>query len=242
MRTAPLSLGRPFGIRLRVDLSWFVIALLVTAGTFSTFRGAYPHLALSTVAGMSVATTVLFVLSLLSHEIAHALVARRLGIPVRGITLFLFGGVSEISHDVPDPRDEFAIALVGPLVSVFLGGVMVTVSTLATRLGIDQVEGVATSLAGVNGVLALFNLVPGLPLDGGRLLRSGIWKLTGNRARSTRVAVAGGRLAALALLVWGVVRVAGGDVFGLWFGFVALFLDASARASGRVTPPGSEGG
>jgi Zn-dependent protease len=231
-----LSLGRPFGIRLRVDLSWFAVLALVGFATFTTYRQAYPLGGRLATTVMAVATTLLFVVSLLAHELAHALLARRLGIPVRGITLFLFGGVSEISHEVPEPRDEFAIALVGPMVSVFLGGAFAAASVLAGRAGLQSVEGVTASLAGVNGILAMFNLVPGLPLDGGRLLRSGIWGLTGDRARSTKIAVAGGRLAALALLLWGAARVAGGDVFGLWFGFVALFLDASARASGRVRP------
>src|SRR5688500_9372051 len=181
---------------------------------------------------MALATTVLFVLSLLAHELAHAVLARRLGVPVRGITLFLFGGVSEISHEVRHPRDEFAIALVGPLVSVFLGAAFALLSFAGDALGIAPLPGVAASLAGVNGILALFNLVPGLPRRGGRLLRSGTWGLTGNHARSTRIAVAGGRLAALGLLVWGAVRVIRGDVFGLWFGFVAMFLDTAARASG----------
>lgn len=217
-----------------MDLSWLVIVLLVAAATYSTYREAYPLNAPATHVLMAAATTILFVLSLLAHELAHAALARRLGIPVRGITLFLFGGVSEISQEVRVARDEFAIALVGPLVSVFLGGAFAGLSALGSTANFESLEGVAASLAGVNGILALFNLVPGLPLDGGRLLRSGIWAVTGNRPRSTRIAAAGGRLAALALLVWGGVRVFRGDLFGLWFGFVALFLDTAARASGRA--------
>jgi Zn-dependent protease len=235
-RLGPFSIGRPFGIRIRLDTSWFVIIALVGVATHSSFREAYPAHGGGLVAGMAVASTMLFFVSLVSHELGHAVLATRLGIPVRGITLFLFGGVSEISQEVSDPRDEFAIALIGPLVSVFLGAAFALISAAGTALGIVAVEGVGASLAGVNGILALFNLVPGLPLDGGRLLRSGIWGLTGNHAASTKIAVAGGRLAALGLLVWGAVRVVRGDVFGLWFGFVALFLDTAARASGRAGP------
>jgi Zn-dependent protease len=237
----PIGVGRPLGIRVLVDPSWFVIIVLVGLATNANFGEAYPGESPLLVATMAIATTLLFCVSLISHELGHAVLARRLGIPVRGITLFLFGGVSEISHEVRVPRDEFAIALVGPMVSVFLGGLFALISALGSLQGWAAVEGVGISLAGVNGVLALFNLVPGLPLDGGRLLRSGIWGLTGNHARSTRIAVAGGRLAALGLLVWGAVRVVNGDVFGLWFGFVALFLDGAARASGRsvrAEPPG----
>jgi Zn-dependent protease len=221
-----------------MDPSWLVIIVLVGIATNSTFREAYPFESGPVTASMAVATTLLFCISLVGHELGHAVLARRLGIPVRGITLFLFGGVSEISHEVRVPRDEFAIALIGPLVSVFLGGAFALLSALGSRLGWIPLEGVGASLAGVNGILAMFNLVPGLPLDGGRLLRSGIWGLTGNHARSTRIAVAGGRLAALGLLVWGAVRVFNGDIFGLWFGFVALFLDGAARASGRSTEDG----
>lgn len=235
-RFGPFAIGHPFGIRIRLDTSWFVIIALVGIATYASFREAYPGHGRGLVGGMAVASTLLFFVSLVSHELGHAVLATRLGIPVRGITLFLFGGVSEISHEVRDPRDEFAIALIGPLVSVFLGALFALVSAAGSAMGIVAIEGVGASLSGVNGILALFNLVPGLPLDGGRLLRSGIWGLTGNHEMSTRIAVAGGRLAALALLVWGALRVAGGDVFGLWFGFVALFLDTAARASGRAGP------
>jgi Zn-dependent protease len=237
MRAAPIRLGAPLGVRVRVDPSWFVVVLLVGAATFNAYRGAYPAHGAGTILLMSATTVLLFVASLIGHELAHAVLARRLGIPVRGITLFLFGGVSEISHEVPRARDEFAIALVGPLTSVFLGAAFALVSALGGALRLDVLEGVALSLAGVNAILALFNLVPGLPLDGGRLLRAGIWLRTGDRARSTRIAVVGGRLAALGLMTWGVVRVVRGDVFGLWFVFVAVFLDTAARASGRVAAP-----
>jgi Zn-dependent protease len=229
-----LSLGHVFGIRLGAHPSWFLVLGLVGFAAYGGFDEAYPLQGAPTVGVMAGMASLLFFASLVAHEAGHALLARRLGVDVRGITLFLFGGVAEIERDVESPRDEFAIALVGPTISVALGGGFALLTATGSAAGLDPLEGVAGTLTTVNALLALFNLIPGLPLDGGRLLRAGLWRLTGNYLGSTRVAVAMGRLLALALLVMGFVRLVSDDPFGLWFALVALFLDAAARATGRA--------
>lgn len=226
------SLGRIFGIRISLHVSWFFILALVALGSTRTYAEVNPRLAGVTLAVMGVSTAVLFFASLLAHELGHALLARRLGVPVRGITLFLLGGVSEISEEIDTPGTEFAIALTGPMVSAALGGAF----ALAAYATEGPSEAVAASLAVGNVFLAIFNLIPGLPLDGGRLLRAGLWRITGDRRRATRIGVAGGRLLALALLILGIVVLTAGSSAGIWYLLMALFLDQAARAAGRRQP------
>lgn len=227
-----IRLGRLFGIRISLHASWFLILALVAFGSSRAYAEANSRLSNVTLATMGVATALLFFASLVAHELGHALLARRLGVPVGGITLFLLGGVSEIEEEIDAPGNEFAIALTGPLVSAALGGVFAFVA-YSTQ---GPVEAVAVSLAVGNGFLAVFNLIPGLPLDGGRLLRAGLWRITGDRRRATRIGVAGGRLLALALLILGVVVLVVGSSAGIWYIIMALFLDQAARAAGRRQP------
>ena len=224
-----IRLGRIFGIRVSLHVSWFLILALVGLGSARAYAEADPALYSAILATMGITTALLFFACLLAHELGHALVARRLGARVRGITLFLLGGLSEISEEISAPGNEFAIALAGPLVSAALGGAF----ALAAFAAEGPVEAVAASLALGNLFLALFNLIPGLPLDGGRLLRAGIWRITGDRRRATRIGVAGGRLLALALLIFGVLVLARGSTAGVWYLLMALFLDQAARAAGR---------
>jgi Zn-dependent protease len=227
-----IRLGRIFGIRVSLHVSWFFILALVALGSARTYAEANPGLSRPTEIAMGTATALLFFACLLAHELGHALVARRLGIPVRGITLFLLGGLSEIGEEMSSPGNEFAIAVAGPLVSAALGGAF----ALAAIAAEGPVEAVAASLAVGNVFLAIFNLIPGLPLDGGRLLRAGVWRLTGDRRRATRIGVALGRLLALALAVLGVFALTRGSTAGIWYMLMALFLDQAARAAGRRLP------
>jgi Zn-dependent protease len=232
-----IRIGRILGIRVSLHVSWFLILALVALGSSRAYAEADPGLSSPTLAAMGVATALLFFACLLGHELGHALLARRLGVPVRGITLFLLGGLSEIGEEIRAPGNEFAIAVAGPLVSAALGGVFLLLA-YATE---GPVEAVAASLALGNVFLAAFNLIPGLPLDGGRLLRAGVWRLTGNRRRATQVGVAGGRLLALALAILGVVALTRGSTAGVWYLLMALFLDQAARSAGRSqagTPDG----
>jgi Zn-dependent protease len=227
-----IRLGRIFGIRISLHISWFLILALVALGSARTYAEANPGLSRPVEITMGAATAVLFFACLLAHELGHALVARRLGIPVRGITLFLLGGLSEIAEEISAPGREFAIAVAGPLVSAGLGGAFAVTAYAAE----GPVEAVAASLSVGNVFLAIFNLIPGLPLDGGRLLRAGIWRLTGDRRRATRIGVAVGRLLALALAALGVFALTRGSSAGIWYMLMALFLDQAARAAGRRRP------
>ncbi|HET6771278.1 MAG TPA: site-2 protease family protein [Actinomycetota bacterium] len=232
-----IRLGRILGIRVSLHVSWFLILGLVALGSARSYAEADPTLSRPVPMIMGAATALLFFACLLAHELGHALVARRLGIPVRGITLFLLGGLSEISEEISVPGNEFAIALAGPLVSAALGGAFAA-AAYATE---GPTEAVAASLAVGNVFLAVFNLIPGLPLDGGRLLRAGIWRLTGDRRRATLIGVVIGRLLALALLILGVVVLARGSSAGVWYLLMAWFLDQAARAAGRRRPARPDG-
>ncbi len=237
MRNLRVPVARVLGVRLFVHASWFLVLGLVVWVAVDEFGTVYPGLPAAERVGMAVVTGLAFFACLTAHELAHAIVARRFGIGVRGITLFLFGGVAEIEGEVPTPAGEFAVALVGPALSVALGGLLALGAVWAGDRSLAAVEGVLGTLALVNLGVALFNLVPGLPLDGGRLLRAGLWRLTGSRARATRIAATGGRVVAGLLVGLGVVIVGTGDLFGLWYVPMGAFLWSLARASGRAAAP-----
>jgi Zn-dependent protease len=240
VRRFRVGLGRLFGVEIALHASWFpVFAALVWLASLE-FAVAYPSLAPAVRVAMGAATAVLFFSSLVAHEMAHAVVARRRGVPVRGITLFLFGGVAEIGGEARRPGDEFAIALAGPITSVVVAGLFALVTVLATRGDAFAVEGVATVVAVSNLVVALFNLVPGLPLDGGRLLRAGIWRATGDRRRATRIASSAGVIVSILLMGLGVFLVLRGLWAGAWYVVIGWFLGALARRSvlpARPHPP-----
>lgn len=170
--------------------------------------------------------------SLLAHELAHALVAKRAGLGVEGITLWLFGGVARLTDDAPDPRTEARVAGAGPLVSLLLaalfgGGALVLDAVGTSALLVT----VLVWLAAINAVLAVFNLLPGAPLDGGRLLRAWLWHRSGDRERATVGAGRAGRVLGFALVVWGVVDVVlRTDLGGLWTALLGWFLLAAAQA------------
>ncbi|MBI4260949.1 MAG: site-2 protease family protein [Actinobacteria bacterium] len=226
-----VGIGRMLGVRVFLHLSWFPVYAAFTLLVAHEFGLAYPGLGRGVRLGMGAACGLLFFGSLLAHELAHAVVARRRGVAVRGITLFMFGGVAEIGGEARTPADEFAIALVGPATSLFLGGVFAVASFLAGLARLDPVEGVVTVAAVANVVVALFNLVPGLPLDGGRLLRAGVWRVTGSRRRATRVASAGGAAVSAALTALGLWLLVTGRWAGAWYVLVGWFLGTLALRS-----------
>lgn len=230
-----MGFGRILGIPLSIHVSWFPILGLVVWLTASEFEGAFPGMGTPTRLAMAAVTGVAFFACLLAHEVAHALVARRLGVPVRRITLFMFGGIAEIGGEPSTPAEEFAVALTGPATSVLLGGVFALTGVWAGDAEWAAVEGVATVLALVNLGVAAFNMVPGLPLDGGRLLRAGVWWLTGDRRRATRIAAAGGHVLALGLGGTGLVLAMAGDLLGLWYVMVGAFVWFLARGATRET-------
>jgi Zn-dependent protease len=175
--------GRIAGIEIRIDSSWAVIALLITYSMYLRASVLYPELSGSGAVALGILATVLFFGSVLVHELAHALVSQARGIRVQDITLFLFGGATRARVDSRGPGDEFLIALVGPLTSGLLAGLFGIVASLGRDVLSRPLVGTFGYLAWTNLLLAVFNLAPGFPLDGGRLLRSAIWKATGSLAR-----------------------------------------------------------
>ncbi len=225
-----IPLGRILGIQIGLDYSWFVIFALLTwilaANYFpSEFKDWPPFL--YWVMG-AVAAVMLFV-SVLLHELGHSAVALRYKVPVPSITLFLFGGVSQIGAEPPSARAEFLIAGAGPLVSLILAVLFYAVQPLVAS--VEPLLGLAKYLAYINLALALFNLLPGFPLDGGRVFRAIVWAITGNMRKATLIAANTGRLFAFLFIFAGVWQMFGGNFTGgLWIAFIGWFLDNAASA------------
>ncbi len=227
-------LGSVFGFEIRIDFSWFIIFFLIL-WTLSTglFPANFPGLSTSIYLWMGIAATLLFFLSLLVHELSHSLVARTKGIPVEGITLFIFGGVARTRLDAESPGDEFQIAGIGPLTSLVLAALFGLLGWLGRQVdwGV-AVTGVFNYLAYANLVIAIFNLLPGFPLDGGRLFRSIIWKLTGSLRKATRIASIGGQLLGYFLVFVGFLQMLQTNILGgLWLVLIGWFLSIAAEAS-----------
>jgi Zn-dependent protease/CBS domain-containing protein len=224
--------GRIAGIEVRVDSSWVVIALLITYSMYLRLSVLYPELSGGGAVGLAILSAVLFFGSVLVHELAHALVSQARGIRVQDITLFLFGGATRAKVESRGPGDEFLIALVGPLTSGLLAALFGIVAGLGREALSTPLAGTFGYLAWTNLLLAAFNLVPGFPLDGGRLLRSAIWKATGSLGRATRVASLSGQGVGWLLVAGGVAWLLAGDLAGgIWFAFIGWFLVQAARAS-----------
>jgi Zn-dependent protease/CBS domain-containing protein len=224
--------GRIAGIEVRVDSSWVVIALLITYSMYLRASILYPELSGGGAVALGILATVLFFGSVLVHELAHAVVSQARGIRVQDITLFLFGGATRARVESRGPGDEFLIALVGPLTSGILAGLFGIAAGLGDDVLSRPLVGTLGYLAWVNLLLAGFNLVPGFPLDGGRLLRSAIWKATGSIGRATRVASLSGQAVGWLLVAGGVAYLLAGNLAGgIWFAFIGWFLVQAARAS-----------
>ena len=224
--------ARIAGIEVRIDSSWVVIALLITYSMYLRLSILYPELSGGGAVGLAVLSAVLFFASVLVHELAHALVAQARGIRVQDITLFLFGGATRAKVESRGPGDEFLIALVGPLTSGLLAAGFGIVAGLGSDLLSRPLAGTFGYLAWTNLLLAAFNLVPGFPLDGGRLLRAAIWKATGSLARATRIASLAGQVVGWLLVAAGVASLLAGDLAGgIWFAFIGWFLVQAARSS-----------
>ena len=226
-------LGSVLGFEIRIDFSWFIIFFLILwTFTFAVFPANFPGLSTGAYIAMGVIGTLLFFASLLAHEISHSLVARAKDIPVEGITLFIFGGMSRTRMEAETPGDEFQIAGVGPLSSVVIAAIFWGIAWLALRAGWSvAIIGVAQYLALLNFLLAVFNLLPGFPLDGGRIFRAAVWKSTGDYTKATRWATTGGKWLAYALIAFGLLSVFQGNLGGLWLVLIGWFLRNAAIAS-----------
>jgi len=228
-----IRLGKIFGIRLGLHYSWFLIALLIAFSLNAQFHAANPAWSGGMVFSLAIATAILFFVSLLLHELAHSLVAQAHGIPVREITLFALGGVSQIEGESPDAKTEFRIAIVGPLTSAFIGLLCVGLVYMLPRV-VTPWTAMLTWLGYINFGLAAFNLVPGYPLDGGRVLRSLLWWKFGDVERATRTAAVTGQMVGGIFVALGIVQFFFGANFGgLWIAFIGWFLVQAAGETRR---------
>lgn len=232
MRT-DMRLGSIAGISININVSWLIIVVLLTA---SLAMGWFP----ATVKGLpgwlywatAVITALLFFASVLAHELAHSMVARRRGLPVKSITLFVFGGVSNIEREPQSAGVEFQMAFVGPLASLAIGGATMLVAIAAAALGWPPLlVAVFVYMGWANLLLGAFNLIPGFPMDGGRVLRAIIWRLTGSLRKATQWATYVGQAVAYLMIFAGVWLFFGSSrVDGIWIGLIGLFILQAAQA------------
>ncbi len=221
-----IGLFKVAGIQISFDYSWFIIfALVLFALSEGYFPRYYPGHLTQTYWLAGIIATLLFFGSVVFHELAHSLVAIRTGIQISEITLFIFGGVSKITEEPQDPVTELKVAVVGPLSSFGLALVFWVIEGIFGGLGLSLLTGVFSYLAWINLALGFFNLIPGFPLDGGRVFRALYWWKTGSLTRATRLAADLGKGFAVALMVWGGLSIFLGDLIGgLWFIFIGMFL------------------
>ena len=227
---AGVPLGRLFGIPIYLHPSWFIIFLLITVSLRTQFTSMHPGWTPAQHWTLGIVTSLLFFGSVVFHELSHSLVARGYRIPVASITLFVFGGLARIEREPEKASQEFNIAIAGPISSLFLAGCF----WLVTRYfhGNEMVIAAAKWLAEINLMLALFNLLPGFPLDGGRVFRGIVWAITKDFTRSTRLASNAGRVLAYLMIFVGAWQALNGNwVGGLWTAFIGWFLLSAAQES-----------
>jgi len=231
-----IPLFKLLGFEVRIDWSWIIIAVLVTwtlaAGVFPSY---YPDLQPSTYWSMGVVAAIGLFASIVLHEVGHSVVARRYGLPIRGITLFIFGGVAEMEDEPERPKVEFLVAIGGPIVSFIIAVVCFLLAQVSAGLGTPApLIGVLAYLAMINAIVATFNLVPAFPLDGGRILRAALWHWKGSLRYATRITSNIGGAFGIALIALGVYRVVIGDfIGGMWWCLIGLFVRGAAQMSYR---------
>jgi Zn-dependent protease/predicted transcriptional regulator len=233
-----ILIGKAFGISLRLHYSWFFIFALITwALTAVYFPSTYPNWSLSMKIGAGLLTSFLFFGSVLLHELCHSLVALREGIQIQSITLFFLGGVSQMTGEPKTAGDEFRMAAAGPFCSLVLGGIFLGVyfALRGTATPAFQFGAAITYYLGfINILLGVFNLIPGFPLDGGRVLRSIIWGRTRNLQRATKIASNIGRAFGFLFILGGIYLIFTGNFFnGIWLALIGWFLESAAVGSYR---------
>ena len=228
------KLFKLLGFEVSLDPSWIIIAVLI-AWSLSTglFPFQYKNLSTQTYWLMGIVGALGLFISIVAHEFTHSIVARMHGMPMKGITLFIFGGVAEMGDEPPSARAEFQIAVVGPLSSIAIAVIFYAIYGLGMQTGWPQpVNGVFAYLAMINGLLAAFNLVPAFPLDGGRILRSILWAWKKNLRWATRISSSIGTGFGIFLIVLGVFRVLTGNfIGGMWFFLIGMFIHSAAKMS-----------
>jgi Zn-dependent protease len=223
-----------FGFEVKLDLSWLLLALLISWSLGAgVFPAEYPDLPRQVYAWMGIACAVGVFFSIVFHEFSHSLVARLFGMPIKGITLFIFGGVAEMEREPPSPKSEFLMAIAGPMASFLLAFVFSQMENLAiARDWPVPVIGVSSTLAYINVVVAVFNLVPAFPLDGGRMFRAALWHWKKDMRTATYISSRLGKGFGLALMLLGIFAVIQGNLIGgMWWFLIGMFLRGAAAAS-----------
>lgn len=226
------TLFRLLGFEVRIDLSWIVIAVLVTWSlSKGYFPSEYPGLSDTAYWFMGAVGALGLFVSIILHELSHSLVARRFGIPMKGITLFIFGGVAEMDDEPPSAKAEFFMAMAGPLASIILGGIFYVLFVISYGIGL-VLTGIIGYLTVINWVLAGFNLLPAYPLDGGRVLRSALWYWRKDLRWATRIASQTGSVFGIGMIIMGIVNIMKGVVIGgVWWFIIGLFLRNASSMS-----------
>ena len=233
---AQIKLFRVFGIQIGLHYSWLLIALLVVFSLAGQFAATNPQWGPNVIWAMAILTALLFFAAIVVHELSHAAIAKARGLPVRAITLFALGGVAQIEKEASDAKTEFWMGIAGPITSAVIGficlGIAAGIGWTPARDHQSPWAAMLGWLGVINIALAVFNMIPGFPLDGGRVLRAIIWWITGSPARATRVATAIGQFVAFAFIIFGLFRFFNGAGFGgLWLTFIGWFLLDAARST-----------
>ncbi len=229
-----ISIFKLFGFDIRIDLSWIIIVVLIT---WSLATGLFPfyyhNLTQTDFWIMGFCGAIGLFASIVLHEVSHSIVAGKYGLPIKSITLFLFGGVASLSEEPGSAKVEFLMAIAGPVTSIFIGIIfyLARAGALLANLS-DQVKGVLGYLAVINLALAAFNLIPAFPLDGGRIFRAALWKWMKNLRKATRAATIIGSVFGITLIILGIVQFIFGYIInGVWWFVIGFFLDNAARTS-----------
>jgi Zn-dependent protease/predicted transcriptional regulator len=233
MQRSSIKLFRIFGIEIRLDYSWFIIfALLIYYFGFSYFPALLPGLNKGYIAIITLLTVILFFFSILFHEVSHSIIAKRKGIPVSRISLFIFGGMSEIEKEPDKPATELLMSIAGPIASFVLAAVFLIAWYFTKK--IPAISLPAGYLALINLTLGVFNLLPGYPLDGGRVLRSILWKAYNDLKKATFIASTTGRVIGFMMIAAGIFLIFTNNFLnGIWLAFIGWFLQSSAYLSYR---------
>ncbi|MBD3183471.1 CBS domain-containing protein [Candidatus Poribacteria bacterium] len=228
------QIGKIFGISIRIDFTWFIVfALIALSLSTHYFPSEYEGWPTSTYWVLGIITALVFFASVLAHELAHSLVSKARGIPVDSITLFIFGGVARISDEPKNPGGEFLMAIAGPATSVAIGVIFGAIYYAVGRSN-SPFSALTAWVARINIIVAVFNMIPGFPLDGGRVFRSIVWRITGNLRKATRIASSVGKVVAYIFILLGIWSVINGNWFGgIWIAFIGWFLLNAANTSYR---------
>src|SRR5437867_3315279 len=233
---AQIKLFRIFGIQIGLHYSWLLIALLVALSLAGQFAATNPQWGATVIWTVSILTAILFFVTIVLHELSHAAIAKMRGLPVKSITLFALGGVAQIEKEASDPKTEFWMGIAGPIASALIGALCIGLASVfgwapAARHQSPQLA-MLVWLGIINISLAVFNMIPGFPLDGGRVLRAIVWWIVGDGTRATRIAARTGQAFAFLFIIVGLIRFFNGAGFGgLWLTFIGWFLLDAARSS-----------